>query len=193
MSDVVHPLPLPGNTYYGPTADIPTTYGATIAVEGTEGTFDCLIPNTSPGAFKKRHNGRRKAIFVRNKTGADLAAGDVVTYLADYRKRRVGAKSATAEAAIAGVVDDMLGSKVVRDGDLFWLFVEGPVVAKKPAGVIAEGDPLGCDNGGKLTVLDVTPADATAALNAALNCAGVAYDDALNGDATFIADLKLRV
>ena len=116
-----------GETLYGPTATIDTSdYGSSLGLEGTLGVFDFTDP-TDP---TKKDNRKIRAIFVRNTSGITLMRRMCVIWstTAGERGKRVTGYSNVEAEDIAGVVDDRLGTAGVRNGDMFWLMVEGPVL-----------------------------------------------------------------
>lgn len=117
--------PARGATWYGPSNTIDTNnYGSTIHLEGQVALFHDM----DPSAPTTRLSGMDvKAILVRNVSGITLAPGRLVTWQSGYRYRRVDGYTAVANCEVAGVVDDFIPSaNGVRNGDLFWLIVQGP-------------------------------------------------------------------
>lgn len=192
MSENVAGLPNRGKTFYGPTATIPTTYGAdSLAIEGSVHVFEDVTIPTSPGARVKRSNYRQKCVLVRNTGASSLVAGAVQKWETGYRGRRTDGNSSAANGEIAGVVDPFLGAAVVRAGDLYWLVIKGRVTAAKATGTAhTEGDLLACDTGGKLTAIG-TPGTDTAAMEYADTAAGRAYADAGSSDTTVDAYINV--
>lgn len=137
-----------GETLYGPTATIDTTtpdYGGSVNLEGISATFDYIDPsNPTRKTGRKQH-----AICVRNTSGITLMRRLAVTWstTAGERGKRVKGYSCVTAAEIAGYVDDRLGTGGVRNGDMFWLIVKGPVLALTPlagdaTNVVSAGDIL---------------------------------------------------
>lgn len=181
MAENVAGFPNRGKTYHGPTRTIDSTFGADeIAAEGSVHIFEDFAVPTSPGARTKRSNQRQKCVLVRNASGGDLTAGDVVGWKATYRGRRVDVKTATANMEVAGVVDPFLGATVVRANDLFWLVIKGRVPVTHPTGALTEGDILACDNGGKLVAVGAPGTD-TAAMEFALTAVGRVFTTIAGG------------
>lgn len=88
------------------------------------------LPNSAAATPETRRNGTDVvAIVVRNVEGSALAAGTAVQWKTGYHGTRVEAADGGAEKAVAGFVDDHIGSAGVQNNDLFYLIVEGPVVA----------------------------------------------------------------
>ena len=94
-----------------------------------------------------------RAMIVRNCSGITLLPGALVQWAtgatlgtAPCRGKRVSGYTSTLMTEVAGVVDDMLPSSGVPDGDLFWLIVAGPCLVLTPvysawtAVPITEGD-----------------------------------------------------
>lgn len=131
----VCPVPR-GRTWYGPEQTVPensstgavtlasTGFGTNMEHEGHPHVFQDFDPGASPRLTKRSHQGV-KCLLVRNCTSTVLYAGDAVTWGSGYRGKRVDGKCTTTAQEIAGFVDDFLPSGGVRNGDLFWLVVEG--------------------------------------------------------------------
>jgi hypothetical protein len=131
-----------GQTFYGPTATVPTTYGQSVAYEGRPVVLDDMDPTNTK---VKRSQRKVYGILVRNVSGFTLYAGQAVKWAAGYRGKRVDGLAYDVEATeVAGVVDDFLPAAGVRTGDVFILIVKGPVLAllSRTAAetVISEGD-----------------------------------------------------
>jgi hypothetical protein len=132
-----------GSTFYGPTQTIDTDDYAGVDHEGIQALFKDVDPSDGTALRSGREV---KAILVRNVTGGTLYKGAIVTWASTYIGKRVGGNCCVAMEQVAGVVDEHLSSAGVRNGDLFWLTVEGPTLALKSRvagdGVIVAGDPL---------------------------------------------------
>lgn len=134
-----------GSTWYGPSNTIDTNnYGSTIHLEG-----QCVIfHDMDPTATTTRLSGMDvKCLLVRNVSGITLLPGRLVTWQSGYRYRRVDGYSAVSNCEVAGVVDDFLPTAGVRNGDLFWLVVQGPcratlsnTAAECATSLVAEGN-----------------------------------------------------
>ena len=133
----VQPVPR-GKTFYGDRVIDPLNYGTSVQLEGTQTVFK----NTDPSDRTKLRNAADlKCILVRNTTGGILFRGQAVAWAAGFRGRRVNALVSTTAQEIAGFVDDHLPTSGVRDGDMFWLIVEGDVLVPTPmAGAGFNGD-----------------------------------------------------
>lgn len=131
-------LPKLGYTWHSVQLTNPTSpdatpggYGTSVGIESTPCTFKHYARVASSGGIRGLVSAaERRALFVRNVSGTILFPGQVVNWTNGFRGRRVGALSAAAGYNVAGVVDYYLPSTGVRDGDLFWLFVRGPVEMK---------------------------------------------------------------
>ena len=117
-----------GTTLYGTTSTIDTSdYGSSVITEGTKAVFDW----TDPSDKTKKDNRKIHCIAVRNTSGITLMRRMCVIWssTAGERGKRVTGYSNVEAEEIAGVVDDRLGTAGVRNGDMFWLMVKGPVLA----------------------------------------------------------------
>jgi len=117
-----------GKTWYGQTATIDTSdYGTSTGIEG----YPAVFPDTDPAdTTLRRSGGEVKAILVRNVSGITLFKCMAVVW--SVRGKRVNGYVTTTAAEYAGIVDDHLGSAGVRNGDMFWLIVGGPVLRYTP-------------------------------------------------------------
>lgn len=142
MDTGANPIPR-GQTYYGTDGTIPSDYGTSVSLEGRRHTSPAYNPDSS---IVRRNGGDVKSIIVRNTSGLTLNPGDLVIWDSDYRLRRVAGRAFEAAGEVAGIVDDMLSSSGVRNGDLFHLLVEGLVLSRlsKTAAeaVVTAGDTL---------------------------------------------------
>lgn len=190
--DLVAKVPR-GKTYYG-TETIPSTYeGPSIDAEGFEHAFDDIAAGQTTQVKVKRSNRKCYARLLRNATSATtLAAGDIVTWKAAFRGRRVGGLGTDVSAEVAGVVDDHLPSSGCRVGDLCWVFFQGPILTNKVTGDdLAEGEVVVCSaTDSKCQAIGV-PADATAAQTAALNKLGRVFTAATDPATTVVVDLNI--
>jgi hypothetical protein len=133
-ADNVSALPKRGYTFYGDKTP-PTTYGQSVSVEGTFKTFNNETVSTSGGVTTLRDNQKIECILVRNASTISLLPGRVVTWQANYHRRRVdGYARLDFTGAIAGVVDDQLPAAGAQAGDLFWVMVKGPALVKTSLG-----------------------------------------------------------
>lgn len=131
MSTKTPALVARGETWYGLTKTIDTSdYGSSVSLEGTPAVFDY----TDPTDKTKKKNIEVHAIFVRNTSGITLMGKLAVTWslTAGERGYRVVGYSRSKAEEIAGIVDDRLGTAGVRNGDMFWLLVKGPVLILTP-------------------------------------------------------------
>ena len=135
-----------GKTYFGTGNTINTSdYGQTVIHEGKSRIFADTDPSDP---LKKRSHRDVYAICVRNVSGLVLMPGRAVVWASGYRGKRIDGWSSTTAQEIAGVVDDHYGIATgIRNGDLFWLVVSGPVLMYTPltpdaANIWAAGDPL---------------------------------------------------
>jgi len=120
-----------GNTFYGPTATITTTdYSASVHLEGAVAWFE---DKNSAAPETLRSSRKVKCVLVRNVTGVTIYRGYLLQWATGYIGKRVDQFTATTATMAAGVVDEMYGSTGIRNGDLFWLCVEGPTLVYTPA------------------------------------------------------------
>lgn len=98
------------------------------------------LPNSAAATPETRRNGKDVvAVIVRNVEGSAIAAGTAVQWKTGYHGTRVEAADGGAEKAVAGFVDDHIGSNGVQNNDLFYMIVEGPVVAVTKDGTAHTG------------------------------------------------------
>ena len=138
-------VPGRGTTWYGATTTIDTSaYGTTVGMEGQRTVF----PDTNPAdRTARRSQADVRAILVRNVSGITLYKSMLVTYASGYINKRVDGYAEVTAVKIAGVVDDHLGSAGVRNGDLFWLIVGGPVLVYTTKGTGGfTGDAIAADD-----------------------------------------------
>jgi len=138
-------LPGRGDTFYGTTSTVPSTYTQSVEHEGVLKLF----PNTLSTAKTVRIDGQEvQAIFVRNSSGITLIPGLTVSWASGYRGRRVNGYTDSTAEEVAGVVDPFLSlTSGVRNGDMFWLIIGGPCEVRTPkaadaTNVWSEGDIL---------------------------------------------------
>jgi hypothetical protein len=122
-----------GKTWYGDQTIDADNYGISVNHEGTQWECQDLDPTVTGLVRQRRSNRTRLAMLVRNTSGGALLPGSAVKWEAGYRGKRVNA-SAADQGEVAGFVDDMLPAAGVRDDDMFWLIVDGPVLARKASG-----------------------------------------------------------
>lgn len=174
-----------GSTYYGPTRTIPTDHDPNTSLEGTEKWANDYAPTTSyRGARTKRSNRQRLFILVRNSSGGALLPKQPVKWEDGYVGKRVDGPVAADGDAGAGVVDENLPAAGVRDGDLFWLCVEGPHLGLKATGFgLAQGVHVlyGAD--------DDFAAAGTLDADKVANAAGRVITAAESGDTEVLVDL----
>lgn len=139
-----------GKTYNGGTQsiDVSSSYANAggVPLEGLEAQFDDVLVNVGSPNSAPRSADVVKARLVRNASGVTLYGGYLVTYASGQRLKRVNGYARQTATEVAGVVDPLLGTTGVRDGDLFWLIEEGVVDLKtdvaNSATDFASGDPL---------------------------------------------------
>ncbi len=163
-----------GQTYFGrtPTA---AEQAKVSMLEGYEAIFSDTVQE---GA--RLTNRRRRAVLVRNDSGAALSPGALVNWKSGYVGKRVGGKTGAGVQAVAGVVDPELNADVA-DGDLFWVIKEGPVTVTAAGGISSNSMITNAATGKVQTV--AAPATATEAQNNAIMVIGLAMSSAsANGD-----------
>lgn len=204
-----------GQTFYGTSNTIDTSdYGESVALEGRMHTFQDMDPTMDGQVQPLLSQMAVTAIIVRNVSGKTLIPGNAVTFQSAYFGRRVDGYARTTGAAVAGIVDDWLNSSNgVRNGDLFWLIVRGPVLARVSKATadyagnsIAEGDLLiaataatsqSVTTGGRFTNMPAsftaTQATDTTMLKYGLNVIGRAVSTAASATTNTdkLVDLKL--
>lgn len=121
-----------GQTYYGETATVPTTYnGETIRHEGKVVYVSDKSVAANGSASSPLSGQMVKARVVRNVSGITLEARRACVWAANYRLRRVDGYTSVTGQEIAGFVDPHLAGNSnggVRNHDLFLLIdPEGPV------------------------------------------------------------------
>lgn len=206
MSTNTPALPGLGETLHGVAGTINTSdYGSSVGLEGSSKVFNW----TDPTDRLKKDNRQIHAIFVRNTSGITLMGKLAVTWstTAGERGKRVTGYSETKAVEIAGIVDDRLPVTGVRNGDMFWLIVKGPVLvltalAEAAANALTVGDLLfaataaastavttggtTADEGGGFTIDDgtVTQTETTdgGARNEFRNAYGVAMSSSTSGN-----------
>jgi hypothetical protein len=142
-----------GKTFYGGTQsiDVSSTYANVggVGLEGVEAEFDDVLVSGASSAPRSGDN--VKARLVRNVSGVTLLGGYAVTYSSTGRLKRVNGYARLLATEVAGVVDPLLVTTGVRDGDLFWLIEDGVVDLKtdvaNSATDFAAGDPVVCATG----------------------------------------------
>lgn len=123
-----------GATFYRPEDTIDTTtpnYGTSVDLEGMITKFPATNP-TSSGKVSRFAAGSREVecILVRNVSGIHLMPGLAVVWKTGKEGRRVDGYTSLTSQPVAGFVDDHLPISGVRNGDLFWLIVKGPVLTR---------------------------------------------------------------
>jgi hypothetical protein len=137
-----------GQTFYGIGNTIDANNLGGVNLEGARKVFPNYDPSGPYGRRLRRDESDIRCILVRNVSGITLAPGQAVVWKAGYRNKRVDGYSYQTAQEIAGYVDDMLPSSGVPNNDMFWLIVEGQVLANTPldgasfGGDWAEGDML---------------------------------------------------
>jgi hypothetical protein len=114
-----------GTTLYGPTATIPTA----VQSKGILGRRHVSKATNPSNAVVRRSQEDVHCIIVRNSSGVTLYPGQLVVWKSGCRGTEVGSVSYETLCEVAGVVDDMLPSSGVRNGDVFNLIVKGPCLA----------------------------------------------------------------
>lgn len=203
-----------GKTYYGVDGTINTSdYGRSVELEGSVRTFaDYSSISSSGGVSVKRSNRTVTAILVRNVATVALLPKRGVRWKAGSRGKRVDGYSNVSYSTsklttLAGIVDPHLPAAGVRVGDLFWLIVSGPVLAKMTTsqGIasITEGLELhaktlatstGATDDGAVDLAVVSSADTTVApamLRSVIGCAISAVTSQSTGRDILI-DLQLQ-
>lgn len=204
--NIIGAFPL-GRTYYdGQTIDT-ADYGGSSQLEGLEGSFMDIPPRTTPGANEPPRSARqKKGRIVRNASGMALLPSRTLLYAAGYHGRRVGGYAHyAADVKPAGVVDDLLPSTGVPNGDLFWMLTEGPALCLTDLtggalNVITEGSMIcaltaatsQATTSGRVNSFVVTN-NATNIGTQIMNYIGVAMSakTTANTNATVLVDLKL--
>lgn len=136
MSDSVTQLPKLGQTFFGGRPDSATVYGQSVSLEGTPHDFNDTAAVAGPDG--RRSGRRRRAVLVRNASTLTLEAKRIVKWQSGFRGRRVDGYCNVDSEAVAGVVDDTIGSNGVVPGDLFWLLREGPALCHPSLAANAE-------------------------------------------------------
>lgn len=183
-----------GQTFYGPSATVPTgsDLGASVGLEGTIMEFPDIEPGQGAGAKATRSGLKSKAVIMRNAGASTVAAKTVVVFETGYFGKRHNGASGTANIPVAGVIDPFLGSGGCRVGDLCWVFIEGPCEVLKATGDVTQGNRLHCTNDGKVTEIDATPDNDAEAMDQALNCVGTVMTTTTTDPAYCLAYLKIR-
>ena len=125
-----NPVPQ-GKTFYGSSQTIPesTAYEAeSLILEGREGTFKHNDVTDPEKVLSNRTVTRR---LMRNSSGITVYAGMLVIEEAGYEGKRFDgyAGDGAVAVAVAGVIDQHLGSAGCRNGDLCWVTTDGPTLA----------------------------------------------------------------
>lgn len=118
-----------GQTYYGPDQTIDSNNYAGGQLLGKEWVFEDLnYGATSP--VKPNRSGRDVRVrAVRNLTGVTVYAKDLVI-LADDGQTAIGRVNNDSQYCFP--VDEWLGTAGVRNGDIFYVVVEGPATVRTP-------------------------------------------------------------
>lgn len=186
-------MPDVGKTWHGDQTIDANNYGVSVHHEGTEWESRDYDPLVTGPVRETRSNRTQKRILVRNTSGGALLPGSAVKWEAGFRGRRVDG-SAAAQGPTAGFVDDMLPASGVKDDDMFWLIVEGPVLARKASGASTA---IAADAAVISTATFFVGAVSAAANDAgvqatALNFCGRVIKAAVDGDARVLIDAKCR-
>ena len=109
------------------------------SVKGTHSVFRDENPHT--GVLYS--NATVEVVAVKNVSGADVNAGDVVNLDPDAVLGETGG----ADATLFGIVDEYLNAPV-KDGEVFWAVVRGPTAVNgaAPTGTVASGAPDAAGN-----------------------------------------------
>lgn len=193
MARNVSVMPDLGKTWYGDQTIDATNYGRSIQHEGTEWEVDDIDPSATEVVKKRRSNRKRLAMLVRNVSGGALTPGTPVKWAAGFRGRRVDAAAAN-QGETAGFVDEMLPAAGVKDDDLFWIIVDGPVLANKATGggtAIANDAVVISVGSGNVAAVG-SPADAGAAQVDAFYACGRVIEAAVNDDTKVLIDARCR-
>jgi hypothetical protein len=122
-----------GETYYGTAGTIDTADYGGVDLEGAEVVFQDT-------ASAQMRYGR----IMRNISGITMYGGKTVTNVVAYRNRRFDGYGVTsAGLPVAGVIDPLLATTGVRNGDLCIVFYKGPCNIKlneNPGEVVTAGD-----------------------------------------------------
>lgn len=131
-----------GQTYNGPTLTIDTTNYTGVGLEGQIRVWD-RDDSTTEGA-QIRTNQKVVGVIVRNTSGGNLLPGRILRAASGFYGKRVDGYTTTTAALACGVVDDRLPSAGVRNGDLFYMIVQGPCFVRQSlsnlATDVAQGD-----------------------------------------------------
>ncbi len=140
-----------GQTYYGADQTIDTGDYADVHLEGIVGEF---LDTDVDDVTKLRSSRKTRARLMRNVSGSTVYARAAVSMEDDYDGERFGTTYTTA-CRSGGIIDDRLGSGGCRNGDMCWVFFEGPVYYDTPSAspTTAIGDLLyiKTDDEGRLT------------------------------------------
>ena len=119
-----------GQTWHGPDGTIDTNNYQAVHLEGQTKEFEDINYNAS-GSVKPMLSGQKvKCRCVRNVSGITLLGKRLVRFSPSNPGRVDG--YATTEAEDCAVADEYLPSGGVRNGDLFWVVVEGPTTVLTP-------------------------------------------------------------
>ena len=185
-------MPRLGQTWYGDQTPNASDYGVSERMEGTECEFRDSDPTVTGKPGQQRSNRVRRAIFVRNTSGGALLPGQTLKWEAGFRGRRVDAVAGD-QGEAAGVVDDFLPAAGVQDDDLFWLIVDGPVLARKASsGALAADTVVIAKGSGNIGA--VTAAGSDAGVQATcLNACGRVIATGADGATRVLIDFKKSV
>jgi hypothetical protein len=187
-----------GKTFYGPTATVPSTYKSdSIVLEGAERAFSHTL-YTAKGILVS--NRVCYARLMRNVSGSTMHRGRMVKSSSGYEKRRFDTYCDGVADRIAGVIDSHLNSSSgVRNGDMCWVFYQGPEYCVFAGGVaVAVNDWVYSNASGKFlpwTGLTSSTAELTGGTTAKkiLHSFGVAEETAVSGDADALKLVDLCV
>ena len=148
-----------GNTYYGTSGTIPSSYGTSVALEGRPHVSPDVGPTSTAGVKVRRSQGDVKSILVRNVGAVALLPGQIVTWAAGYRGTRVEGCARLTAGEVDGVIDDCLPSAGCRVGDICHLIVDGNVLSATSR----DTNEIACSAGGIIFAATAATSGATTA------------------------------
>ena len=131
-----------GRPTWVPTRTIDTNdYGTSTQLEGSLRTFKDMDYSTDPVTIRSQRD--VICMCVRNVSGITLMSKRLVQFSTGFEGRRVDGYSFVPPSAdssgnftgqpAAGVTDEFLPAGGVRNGDLFWIVVDGPTMCTSSA------------------------------------------------------------
>ena len=116
--------------------------------EGQVRRFNDETPGSGSLPARPRSNRQTVCVLVRNVSGFTILPKRMVAWASGYKGTRVAGYTRLDREEAAGIVDEFFAPAGVPDGEMFWLVVKGPVLAKMPlsnlASDVAVGDWLYC-------------------------------------------------